>query len=167
MPHAQHLQAIIDFAKFNASLSHDRPSRVHGIDHWQRVAENGILLQDEGVNPKVVELFAYLHDCCREDDGSDPEHGPRAAKLIRTIRHTLLEDLTDEEFDELQKACRWHTSHDRTNNPTINACFDADRLDLGRVGVIPDPHYMASPKGKELAAKIHDEIFQMFTEQFM
>ena len=34
---------------------------------------------------------------------------------------------------------------------TIDACFDADRLDLGRVNITPDPEKMATEKGKELA----------------
>ena len=42
---------------------------------------------------------------------------------------------------------------DKTGDPTIDACFDADRLDLGRVGIIPDPGRLATEKGKELARK--------------
>ena len=38
--------------------------------------------------------------------------------------------------------------------PTIDACFDADRLDLGRVGITPDPNKMATAKGKELASQL-------------
>lgn len=45
-----------------------------------------------------------------------------------------------------------NTTH-RTGNPTIDACFDADRLDLGRVGITPNPHKMATEKGKEMARK--------------
>jgi len=32
-----------------------------------------------------------------------------------------------------------------------DACFDADRLDLGRVGITPDLEKMTTEKGKELA----------------
>ena len=39
-------------------------------------------------------------------------------------------------------------------NPTIDACFDADRLDLGRVGITPDPNRMATEKGKEMAKNL-------------
>ena len=42
-----------------------------------------------------------------------------------------------------------------TGNPTIDACFDADRLDLGRVNTTPDPAKMATAKGKELASKLY------------
>ena len=39
----------------------------------------------------------------------------------------------------------------QTGNPTIDACFDSDRLDLWRVGIIPDPDRLATEKGKEIA----------------
>ncbi len=47
--------------------------------------------------------------------------------------------------------CRLHTIEHKTGNPTIDACFDSDRLDLWRVGIIPDPDRLATEKGKEIA----------------
>ena len=105
----------------------------HGISHWERVERNGLLLATPECDVTVIRLFAYLHDSCREDDSYDEEHGPRAAKMIEGLRETLLKDLSDEQFRMLQEACRLHTSTRSTGNPTIDACFDADRLDLGRV----------------------------------
>ena len=128
---------------------HER--RYHGIDHWDRVYANGQQLITRKVNPLVIGLFAYLHDYCREDDGDDLQHGPRAAEFIDTVRDTLLMDVNDKDIHLLKEACRLHTVVDRTGNPTIDACFDADRLDLGRVGIIPDPARMATKKGKEIA----------------
>ncbi len=105
------------------------------------------------MNPLVVGLFAYLHDFCREDDGNDLEHGPRAAAFIDTVRDTLLMDVSDEEIQLLKEACRLHTVTDKTGEPTFDACFDADRLDLGRVGIIPVPARMATKKGKKKARR--------------
>lgn len=138
----------------NYVLEHsDYCSFFHGIDHWDRVYNNGQLLLTPKVNPLVVGLFAYLHDSCREHDGQDLEHGSRAAKYIDTLRTTLLEDVNDEDIYLLKEACRLHTCADKTGDPTIDACFDADRLDLGRVGIVPDPGRLATEKGKELARK--------------
>ena len=123
----------------------------HGIDHWDRVYANGQLLITRKVNSLVVGLFAYFHDFCRMDDGEDLQHGPRSAAFIDTIRDTLLVDISDEEIHLLKEACRLHTVATKTGNPTIDACFDADRLDLGRVGIIPDPARMATKKGKKVA----------------
>ena len=71
--------------------------------------------------------------------------------MIVGLRKTLLKGLSDQQFETLQKAIRLHTSTHCTGDPTIDACFDADRLDLGRVNITPDPEKMASAKGKELA----------------
>ncbi|MCA9794566.1 MAG: hypothetical protein KC910_22315, partial [Candidatus Eremiobacteraeota bacterium] len=38
-----------------------------------------------------------------------------------------------------------------SQDPTIGACWDADRLDLDRVGKAPDPDLMSTPTGKKLA----------------
>lgn len=124
---------------------------THGVEHWDRVYSYGMQLLNPEVNKRVVSLFAYLHDSCREDDMDDEQHGPRAAAWIETLRASLLKELSDEEFDLLQQACKLHTAWHKTGNPTIDACFDADRLDLWRVGVVPDPSKMATEKGAEIA----------------
>jgi len=125
---------------------------LHGIRHWDRVYENGQKLLTPDTNPLVIGLFAYLHDSCRIDDGEDLYHGKRAADWIETIRGTYLKDVSNEEIELLQEACRLHTTELKTGNPTIDACFDSDRLDLWRVGVIPDPDRLATEKGKEIAS---------------
>ncbi|MBR6699655.1 MAG: hypothetical protein IKL71_06525 [Bacteroidaceae bacterium] len=136
------LQPVIDYVSKDWQLG-----PVHGIGHWKRVERNGLLLATEEVNVKVVRLFAYLHDHKRLDDGWDMEHGQRAAENLDNIRQTLLAGLTDEEFGMLRRACMEHSITQRTGIPTIDACFDADRLDLPRVGYRPDPARMASELG--------------------
>lgn len=128
-------------------------SGTHGIKHWDNVYLNGLGLLDDGADDKVVAAFAYTHDAFRNHDGRDESHGPRAAKEIVSIRETYLSFLDDGEFLALQKACRLHTKSDGTDNPTLNACFDADRLDLMRVGITPDYRKMCSPLGREIAKK--------------
>ena len=132
---------------------------THGFPHWQRVERNGILLSTENgkiredINIKVVRFFAYLHDKCRLDNWTDIEHGVRAADMLHTIRDTILKDFTDEDVSLLERACRYHTTELRTGNPTIDVCFDADRLDLGRVGIVPNPKRMATEQGAYYAVK--------------
>lgn len=134
-------------------LSHVNVAGVHGIDHWNRVYENGQELITPKVKSIVVGLFAYLHDCCQVNDGENFGHGERAAEFISTLRDYLLKDVSDGDIQLLRTACRLHTGTVSTGNPTIDACFDADRLDLWRVGIIPDPGRMATEKGKKIARK--------------
>ena len=116
----------------------------HGVAHWARVLENGLRLAGEtGANLEVVRLFAILHDSRRINEGSDPDHGPRAAEFARTLRGRLF-DLPEPEFRRLHRACAGHT-HERTHpDVTTRTCWDADRLDLGRVGTTPHPSYLCT-----------------------
>lgn len=130
---------------------------THGIGHWNRVYENGMKLITDDVDPVVVAFFAYLHDSCREDDDTDLYHGVRASEWLEEIRSTHLKVLSDEQFFKLKEACRLHTTEKFTGDPTVDACFDADRLDLWRVGIKPDPERMATAIGARLASEITEK----------
>jgi uncharacterized protein len=116
----------------------------HGVAHWARVLENGLRLAEQtGAVVEVVQLFAVLHDCRRLNEHHDPDHGPRAAELARSLRGEVF-DLAKGHFRLLHRACAGHT-HERTHpDVTIQTCWDADRLDLGRVGMMPDPRYLST-----------------------
>ena len=120
----------------------------HGIAHWARVLENGLrLVRETGANIEVVRLFAILHDSRRVNAGSDPDHGPRAAEFASSLRGRLF-DLPEPEFRLLHRACAGHT-HERTHpDVTIQTCWDADRLDLGRVGITPHPSWLCTEAAK-------------------
>lgn len=130
---------------------------IHGISHWDRVAKNADSLKTSEVDVLVVKAFAYIHDVERENDGYDLQHGPRAATLVDEIRDSVLAFLNDYEITQLKDACRLHTTTLRTEDATVNACFDADRLDLGRVGITPNPDKMATIQGRILAEKMMED----------
>lgn len=116
----------------------------HGLPHWARVLENGLLIAREtGADPEVVSLFAVFHDACRVNEGWDHGHGARGADLATSLRGRFF-DLDDARFDLLHEACARHTDGLTTGDPTVLACWDADRLDLGRVHITPDPARMAT-----------------------
>lgn len=154
------IEQIKEFAKQGWELD-----ECHGMPHWERVERNGLLLATEEVNTTVVRLFAYLYDKWRIDNWEDLEHGKRAAENILKLRGTLLARLKDEEFEQLRKACELHTVCHRTGDITIDTCFDADRLDLPRVGILPRPSKMATERGAYFAADMHRyrKDFQEFT----
>ncbi|HEX7880811.1 MAG TPA: hypothetical protein VF720_15465, partial [Candidatus Eisenbacteria bacterium] len=121
-------------------------------DHWRRVERNGITLaMRTGADLVVVKLFALFHDAQRRNDGDDPEHGARGAAYAAQLRNRWL-DIDDWRFALLEQACTWHTAGRHHDDPTIGSCWDADRLDLTRLGILPDPAYMSTPYGRELAA---------------
>lgn len=141
-------EKIREFVKRQSLLD---PSSIHGPEHWKYVERNGLLLAKmNGADETVVKLFALFHDSRRFDDSYDIEHGPRGAKLAKTMRGTLY-DVTDSQYEMLINACEWHTTKRSTGIITIDSCFDADRLDLPRAGYIPDPKKMATADGRKIA----------------
>jgi uncharacterized protein len=114
---------------------------LHGVIHWNNVALNAWLLaQQGGVNLRVLEYFSIFHDSGRENDGSDCDHGKRAAALASAYRDHIF--LNDDEFLLLQTACALHTSAVTHHEITVQCCFSSDRLDLGRVGKYPDSAFL-------------------------
>lgn len=115
------------------------PDGVHGVPHWARVAENGRRLAIEtGAHRDIVTLFAYLHDACRASEDWDPERGIRAARLALRWRG-LYFDLPRKEFDLLYTACAAQGDGLLDGDITLQTCWDADRLDIGRVGMAVIP----------------------------
>jgi uncharacterized protein len=126
---------------------------VHGPSHWRRVERNGLLIAaHSGAVEDVVRLFALFHDSRREHDGSDNTHGARGAEYAATLRGKLFQ-LSDGHFKLLHYACTWHTHGKLSNDPTIGTCWDADRLDLGRVCITPKPKFMSTAFAREIAAR--------------
>ena len=123
---------------------------VHGINHWARVFENGRRLAAvTGADPLVVDLFAVFHDARRRNEGEDPGHGSRGAKLARKLRKKGLIELDDGQLDLLVYACARHTAGETESDPTIGTCWDADRLDLARVGIRPDLRKLSTDAAKD------------------
>ena len=145
---------IVPLRDFCISQRPNYRLKVYGLEHFDRVAENGQKLYIPGANPYVIHAFAYLHDLERNDNVKDPGHGERTAKLIDRIRGKYLTDFSDVEIQLLKDACRLHETTTQTGNRTIDICLDADRLDLPRLGIYPDPDTMATEKGALLAAEL-------------
>lgn len=132
---------FFDYLVNSHTLGHDG---FHGSDHWLRVLQNAREIAAEtAANLRVLELFAVLHDSRRENYDHDPEHGHRAAAYAVELRGKWF-DLADDEMDLLIEPCRFHSDGITEAHPTIKACWDADRLDLGRVGVRPDPRFLCT-----------------------
>lgn len=109
----------------------------HDVDHWLRVADNGVrLAQSEDVDPVFCDLFGLLHDCQRLDDAKDPDHGARAAVYARAIGKLL--PLEPHDLKLMIYALYWHDDRVRAPGRKIGCCWDADRLDLVRFGTRPD-----------------------------
>lgn len=124
---------------------------IHGAPHWARVRENGLrLAESTGANVRVVELFAFLHDSRRLNDDDDPEHGARASEFASELAGSAFE-LEATELTLLRMACEGHSDGFTVGDITVLTCWDADRLDLGRVGVRPHPDRLCTEAARDAA----------------
>lgn len=139
---------------------------IHGYKHWFRVLSNGLIIADqEDVDLDVIIAFSILHDAFRKNDGADPYHGEVAARAIDDFLYKNL-NLDKRQIQVLCFACKYHSNgyvvgnldkkqygienfNDKELN-TVGACWDADRLDLARVGIYPYKDYLSTNAAKNV-----------------
>jgi uncharacterized protein len=124
---------------------------THGWPHWVRVRENGLrLAQATGADSVIVELFALFHDIARVNEGADPAHGARGAAMVAACAADF-PTLDGARRELLRFACTHHTDRRTDGDVTVQTCWDADRLDLGRVGVRPDPNRLCTLAARDVS----------------
>lgn len=148
-------QAFVNFCCEVYKMDHDG---FHGYKHWMRVLHNGRLLaKAEGASMKVVELFCLLHDTQRKNENVDPEHGHRAAEFACT-QNGIWFDVNNDEMQLLYEALSYHSDGYTEGDITVQVCWDADRLDLGRVGIKPSPSRLCTVTSK--SPEVLDAAYQ-------
>lgn len=124
---------------------------LHGPAHWARVRINGLALAERtpGADVELVELFALLHDAARVDEDRDRGHGERAAGLVRrlVVEERLM--LSAARAEVLAEACAGHEHGRVSGDPTIGCCWDADRLELSRLGRRPVAKLLSTAAAKD------------------
>jgi len=141
-------KAILNEAKRVFQL--DLKRSLHGPGHWEQVERNVIELAKNtpGCDIEVARLFAILHDCKRQDEEIDKEHGERAAEFAQELYDKSILDIDFEQFLTLKFAIKHHNDGSVNSNPTTGVCWDADRLDLPRVGIVPIAKMLSTQYGK-------------------
>ena len=125
------------------------PMGIHGLPHWARALETGLRLAElTGANERVVAYFAVFHDAGRVSESRDPDHGRRGSQLARELRAEYM-SLSNAEFALLEEACVHHTDGRTEGDVTIQTCWDSDRLDLWRVGTVPDAALLCTEAARD------------------
>jgi hypothetical protein len=154
----------------------------HGVDHWERVHSNARrLAESEGLGGSVytfeaVELFAMFHDCQRYSEYDDAEHGMRAASLLMDfMKWNFLRSYSVNAIYAAARACALHTdlnprdgafsdlkhytmTTDNIYDHILMICLDADRLDLGRVGINTHERFLFTESAKMIVR--NDELWR-------
>ena len=101
-----------------------------------------------------------FHDSMRFNDDHDPDHGLRGGFLACCLNAEVI-GLSEERLDLLNTACRDHSGGLTTDEPTIGSCWDADRLDLVRLGRAIDNDAMSTAPGRSL--ELQDRARRLLT----
>jgi len=124
----------------------------HSLAHLLEVAQLGARLAlRESVNPIPVALFGLLHDATRMDDAPESSHARAAVALfdlmlMSDIRYLLL----PRDAERVRAAIVGHPLGERSQDPLIGVCWDADRARLAwERGV--DPQFFSTRSGLQLA----------------
>ena len=143
LQHVQDWRNLLDEACDGSML---RASPWHGEMHWRAVGAVGLEIARRRplVDAGVVLAFAMIHDARRENEDYDPEHGLRAMRLAVSSK-TLRLILSADRISHLADACLMHEKGEvDRRNPTIGACWDADRYNLLRLEIDPLPQLLSS-----------------------
>lgn len=141
-------KTLINLLQRDSKLFH---SPIHGFKHWRTVEKNGLYLAKfNNGDPQVISHFAYFHDCMRINEYRDDGHGMRGGDYAMEHKHLL--NLNDAQLEILQEACAGHTGGRTPANETIACCWDADRLDIRRVGLKADIQWFNTDEAKSIVS---------------
>ena len=135
---------------------------VHGFAHWRAVYRNGLMLMPS-IDKYILFYFSVFHDFFRENDMADSAHGKSALYAIPSIEPTIRMFSKDRgkvksQIEILSFALEHHddTPEDYAaiknplkDNQTVQILLDADRLDLGRVGITPLSEYLLTEQARK------------------
>jgi uncharacterized protein len=138
---------------------------IHGPSHWLRVRANGLALaaMTTGADTGLIDLFALLHDSRRHSEGRDLGHGERAAAYVQQLVTDGLLRLVPDRLETLIAACAGHEHGQVSEHPTIGCCWDADRLELARLGRRPIASLLSTAAARDPA--VQAEAWQRGSER--
>lgn len=121
---------------------HSSASKIHGIEHSRNVAYlAGRLAKLENVCVRTAVIGGFLHDCARKDNRAGNVHAHESADLARSI---ILRYWPDVDTDKVCYAIYCHADGLTTNDRLSGCIWDADRITLTRLGIIPDTELLST-----------------------
>jgi len=122
---------------------------LHGLSHLRRVAIlSGRLASATGEDVEAAVVMGFLHDGARTDDKGGNGHAHDSAVLARQLLKMFYPHL---EADRICDAIARHADGEVTGD-TLTAClWDADRLELKRIGRTIDLDLLSTRVAKRLA----------------
>jgi uncharacterized protein len=121
---------------------------IHGLPHLRQVAYVAARLAAcEGADWMQAMVGGFLHDCARKDDGGGQEHAFESARVAKVV---LGRHYSNMDVQRLLYAISHHAGGSTTQDPLIGSIWDADRLDLVRLGAEIDQGLLSTVHARRL-----------------
>lgn len=173
------IEEIAKSAPLGASSLHGFRHWLTVLSNGMAIIDKTPEIQSNAFRLTMV-LFALFHDVRRETEGHCNQHGKMASIFLTNGldqgQAAWLTNFGPEVVKTASFACELHTICEvPTRSPLlrpgisvspifgkmseseaviIGACLDADRLDLGRVGITPDPFYLFTQAARNHADRL-------------
>lgn len=127
-------------------------SNIHGIKHLRKVAYlAGRFATCLNTNIEAAVIGGYLHDCARIDDGVGNHHAHKSAVLAEKILNEIYPNYV--ESKTIYNAIYSHADGLISDDKIIGCVWDADRLNLIRLGIIPQLDLLSTPVARRLLSR--------------
>ena len=139
---------------------------THGRQHWAQVHKLVLALSEQlQLKPwaqACVEVFAWTHELARKNDATEEQHSLESSEYFLRISSRIFPELDTRQRKLIALAIAHHADGTTAwehildkGNPIadledscladiLGCCWDADRLDLLRMGVIPESKIMST-----------------------
>jgi len=129
---------------------------LHGVSHLRRVAIlSGRFAVAVGEDVESAVVVGFLHDCARKKDGNDLEHAHDSAVLARKLIERFFPHL---DVDRICDAIEGHAEGEVTTEPLAACLWDADRLELKRIGRTIDIDLLSTEVARRLVRRRQQEV---------
>ncbi len=124
---------------------------LHGVSHLRRVAIlSGRLANAVGEDVESAVVMGFLHDCARRNDKNDIEHARDSEVLARGLVERFYPHL---DVDRICEAIAGHADGEVTSDPFTGCLWDADRMELKRIGRTIDLDLLSTKVAKRLVRR--------------
>jgi MoaA/NifB/PqqE/SkfB family radical SAM enzyme len=132
----------------------------HGGDHIMRVVRNAEMLAKINCPGAIFNaiIAASLHDIGRiGKKEKNKTHALRGAEIAGKMLKKYFSDC-DIDSEKIIYAIRHHSEGKVSNDPLIGTIWDADRLDLERVGIKINPAFLSTKAAKDFLGSYQKDI---------
>jgi len=141
---------VLEVEAICIAFCHSSETETHGLPHLRNVSYTaGRIASAVNEDIEAAVVAGFLHDCARQDDNGGREHAYESALMARGI---IQEHYPHLEVERLYACIALHADGKVTEDMLIGSVWDADRLDLARIGIEVREEFLSTLIAKRIVA---------------